>query len=129
MLRNSGVRIAESHVIDSALPRKSGSEVAQELGGRYLLRYLSRQQIGQYARGHGGIHWVTPTPYSSRDCMTWLNLPAPDKPRTHALLLDPERIPSIAGPRWIEGGLGIEYMLPDGFPAEALVFEWEWPIG
>jgi hypothetical protein len=92
------------------------------------LRYLGRREIGLYTRGNAGIHWVTPTPYSSRDCATWLNLPAPDKLRTHVLLLNPVHIPRIAGPRRIEGGLGIEYMLPNGFPAKALVFTWEWPL-
>jgi hypothetical protein len=128
MLRGSGVDIAQSYEDDSDLPLKNGTDVARELGGRYLLRYLSKSQIGRYTKGSTDRHWVTPTPYSSQDCITWLNLPAPHKRREYVLLLNPMHIPSIAGPRWIAGGFGIEYVLPQGFPANALVFRWEWPV-
>jgi hypothetical protein len=41
------------------------------------------------------------------------------------MLLKPEEIADISGPRWVRFGGGIEYYLPTGFPAVALAFPWE----
>jgi hypothetical protein len=84
-----------------------------------------REQLGSFTSGSRLETFVTPTPYSSAECTPFLDLPAPDRPRTHALFLDPRRIPVIAGPRWVRFGKGIEYVLPDGFEAQALVQGWE----
>jgi hypothetical protein len=67
------------------MPARSGSEVATELGGRYLLRYLTRA-------------------------------------------LDPNQIPEVRGPRRVRLGGGLEYVLPKGFPASALVLPWPIPV-
>jgi hypothetical protein len=40
-------------------------------------------------------------------------------------LLKPWEIKDILGPRWIALGKGIEYLLPDGFPKEAVALGWE----
>lgn len=128
MLTTSTVTIAESHGPDDNLPRKAGDQVEKEISGRYLLRYLTRREIGQYLRGNGNKHFVTPTAYSSSDCISWLALPAVNVRRTHVLLLKPSEIKEIWGPRRIKGGFGIEYLLPYGFPQQALAFAWELEI-
>ena len=44
------------------------------------------------------------------------------------MLLKPEEITEVWGPRWIRFGGGIEYYLPRGFPAAALAFQWEMEV-
>jgi hypothetical protein len=106
------------------VPVKSGGAVFEELGGRFLLRYLVPAQIADFRAGGEGVHWVTPTPYQPEETLSWLALPALREPRLHALVLDPRRIAVIRGPRWVRLGGGIEYILPHGFPGEALVLPW-----
>jgi hypothetical protein len=113
---------------DFQLQRRSGGDVARELGNRYLLRYLLAHQLGQFQNGSSRNHHVTPTPYSPEDTISWLALPRPTEPRTHVMLLDPARISVILGPRWVRLGKGIEYVLPDGFSQGAIVFRWELPV-
>jgi hypothetical protein len=111
--------------INSPPLQKTGRQVSDELGGRYLLRYLLPHQIGSHTTGSDRPHWVTPTPYAPEETVSWLALPAPAQPRTFVMLLDPSKIPDIWGPRWVKLGKGIEYYLPRGFPGSALVFAWE----
>jgi hypothetical protein len=117
--------IASSSTPDTALAVKTGAVVAEELSGRLLIRYLRRSEVGQYLYGNSARHFVTPTPYGSADCVTFLALPDPTVKRGHLLLLDPSKIEEISGPRWVEAGGGIEYLLPRGFPQAALAFRWE----
>lgn len=74
------------------LPRKTGQAVAEELGGRYLIRYLLPDQVGRYTDGSRDKHWVTPTPYSHEEAIRWLYLPKPTVPRPFAIMLDPNKI-------------------------------------
>jgi len=105
---------------------KTGRAVAKELGGRYLLRYLLPHQVGSYPAGSDDRQCVTPTPYAPRETVSWLALPAPRKTRPYVMLLDPSEITRrVWGPRWIRLGKGIEYILPDGFPRDAVVLGWE----
>jgi hypothetical protein len=120
--------IASRGTPDSQLQRRSGADVARELGNRYLLRYLLPHQLGQFQNGSSGKHCLTPTPYSPEETISWLALPQPTEPRTYVMLLDPARISVILGPRWVRLGKGIEYVLPDGFPQDAIVFRWEVPV-
>jgi hypothetical protein len=117
--------IASRDTPDSQLKRRSGADVATELGNRYLLRYLLAHQLGQFRNGSSRKHYVTPTPYSAEETISWLALPQPTEPRTYVMLLDPARISVILGPRWVRLGKGIEYVLPDGFPQDAIVLGWE----
>lgn len=110
---------------DEDLDRWTGVEVAQHLGDRLLLRYIVPAQIGAFTSGDPGSHYVTPTPYAPADAIIWLALPAPGIPREHALVLRPELIDLILGPRTVRWGGGIEYILPRGFPQAALHFPWE----
>jgi hypothetical protein len=124
MLRTNGVSIADASVAESALPLKPGPEVALELSGRFLLRYLRKAEVDFYSFGSLNRHFCTPTAYSAEECAAWLCLPDPTVRRTHVLLLDATKVSEIRGPRWVEGGRGIEYILPAGFPQAALVTRW-----
>lgn len=119
-----GVAIAPSSVPIDRL-RKSGRQVADELGGRHLLRYMLPHQVGHYTAGSSDPHWVTPTPYAPEETLSWLALPAPRDPRPYVMLLKPGEIAEVWGPRWVRFGGGIEYYLPRGFPPEAVAFSWE----
>jgi len=119
------VRIAADVTPDDSLPMRLGGDVAIELGGRYLLRYMLPRQVGKYALGSDDRHYVTPTPYSPEDTVSWLYLPKPSEKRPYVMLLDPAKIPYVQGPRWARLGKGIEYILPRGFPREAVVGGWE----
>jgi hypothetical protein len=120
-----GVTIAPRFTSEANLPSKAGREVADELGGRYLMRYLLPHQVGLFTKGHNGRHFVTPTPIGSSDLNSYLTLPAPRRRRPYLLALKPSEINSVLGPRWVSGGRGIEYVLPAGFPQSALVWAWE----
>lgn len=124
MLIKRGANIAASSTPDAMLAVKAGSAVAEELGGRYLIRYLRRSEVNQYLYGNAARHFVTPTPYAAADCVAYLALPDPTVKRGHLLLLDPSKIEEISGPRWVEAGRAIEYLLPRGFPQAALAFRW-----
>ena len=110
---------------DEDLPRWRGTEVAKHLGGRLLLRYLAPAQVGEFTGGSRKLHYVTPTPYTPTEAIGWLALPAPSVPREYALVLKPEAIDEILGPRVVRWGGGIEYLLPNGFRQSALHFGWE----
>ena len=121
-------RIAARSVPDGKLLERSGEDVAAELGGRYLLRYMMAHQVGQYADGSEDRHFATPTPYAPDDVTSWLYLPRPTGKRPFVMLLNPAKIPRILGPRWVRLGNGIEYILPAGFPKEAIVGGWEMEV-
>jgi hypothetical protein len=120
MLEGRGVEIASRVTPDVRLPRKSGNEVFAELGGRLLVRYLLREALPTATRGTTKATYVTPTPYSPTDAIELLMLPAEDRHREHAMLLDPRKISEILGPRWVQGGFGIEYILPRGYTPKAI---------
>ena len=121
MLLARGVIISPSNIPVEDLPIKTGEEVADELAGRPLIRYLCRQDVSRYLRGDRNPHYTTPTPYSPTDLISFLCLPDPQTARTHCLLLDPQNIEIILGPRLIQWGGGIEYILPHGFEQEDLI--------
>lgn len=103
---------------------KRGREVFEELGRRYLLKYIRPDQVGvftQLGSYTSGRHYTTPTPYSPEETIRCLALPFPAIPRTYVLVLDPRQIETVCGPRWVRWGIGIEYFLPDGFPLDAIV--------
>lgn len=129
MLSQQGVSILPAGTPDQSLPTNPGSIVASQLGKRYLLRYLMPSQLNLFALGNQSLlesfcrrpHYVTPTPFSPEETVSWLALPAPDQLRPYVLLLKPEKIDIIAGPRWVRMGGGIEYFLPKGFGLDAIV--------
>jgi hypothetical protein len=127
MLEQRGTVIVPGITPDASVPPKTGGEVFSELGGRFLLRYLlpgqgdTAEKLNQL---QGRTQWVTPTPYSPEETIAMLALPAPEQPRGYVLILDPRKISEVKGPRRILLGHGIEYILPQGFPKEALVLPW-----
>jgi hypothetical protein len=106
----------------TGLAQKTGSQVAHELGGRRLLRYVPGPHA-PYGSGSSDPHWATPTAYAPSETLTWLALPG-TAPREYVWLIDPAQVPDIWGPREVFGGHGVEYYLPDGFPASALALPW-----
>ena len=127
MLALRGARIYPAHAPLRSMPARTGAVVSEELGGRYLLRYLMRRQYRQFTTGSPNLNFVTPTPYSPTEAISWLALPTPTR-RDFVLFLDPSSIPVVRGPRRILLGGGIEYILPNGFPASALVVQWPVPV-
>lgn len=108
-------------------PVRSGEEVADELNGRMLLRYVLDDDVHEAGKGRWQSTFVTPTPYSVDDLPSYLALPIPDVPRRHVVFLDPGEIDQIIGPRRVVGGEGIEYLLPGGYRREA-VLEPGWAV-
>lgn len=102
-------------------PTRGGDEVAAELGPRKLLRYMLPEQVGRFSGGSDEETYATLTPYAPEETLAWLVLPAASRPRTHALILDPALIPAVQGPLRVAGGRGIQYILPRGFPAAAII--------
>jgi hypothetical protein len=41
------------------------------------------------------------------------------------MLIDPAAVAEVQGPHWVRGGDGIEYVLPKGFPSNAVLLGWE----
>lgn len=120
MLEGRGVEIASRITPDARLRVKSGTDVFAELGGRFFVRYLLKEALPSATQGTAKATYVTPTPYSPTDAVELLMLPAEDRSREHAMLLDPRNIEVIVGPRWVQGGFGIEYILPRGYRPEAI---------
>ena len=92
--------------------------------GRYLLRYVLPEQLQAFSDGSSRVHYVTCTPYSPEETIGQLALPRGAEPRSHVFLLRPSKLKKVSGPRWVRGGYGIEYLLPEGFGKDALVLPW-----
>jgi len=123
----------KTHIADAAtpwatLPDRKGLHVYWELGGRPLLRFLRQAQLGLFTRGSKAETFVTPTLYNATDVVSPLALPRPGERPSHVLVIDPSRVPTIKGPRRVNWGSGLEYILPDGFSPEALRIPWELEI-
>lgn len=116
-----GSKIADSLVPESKLAVKTGEEVFTELGGRMLLRYVEAHAVHEPSQGRPVKTFVTPTPYGAEDVSHHLDLPRPDRLRGYVIRLDPRRIRSIAGPQWIGLGMGVQYVLMYGYPADAVL--------
>jgi len=122
MLFGRAVNVFPPHTPIEAMPVRSGPAVSEELGGRYLLRYLLRDQYSLFNSGSALQHFTTPTPYSPAETVSCLALPNPAS-RDFVLFLGPAKIPAIRGPGRVRLGKGIEYILPNGFPKSALLLE------
>jgi hypothetical protein len=96
-------------------------DLEDQLGGRYLMRYLLASQLGTLTSGTTLEQFVTPTAYSPEETITWLTLPPSAGFREWVLLLDPASLTNVYGPRWVRLGGGIEYILASGFAANAVV--------
>jgi hypothetical protein len=111
-----------AHQIKPTRRRSAGRLNGHELGGRLLLRYVDVYAVHEPAQGRlGQPTWVTPTPFSPEEVDHYLDLPAPEKPRTHVVRLDPLQIAVIQGPQWVGLGMGIQYLLPEGYAVSAVL--------
>lgn len=117
MLDSKGIAPVGTPV--SSLPVRTGQEVAAELGGRPLLRYVPFDLVHESYR-HTQT-FVCPTPYSPDDMASFLALPNPALRREFVIVLDPVKIQRIVGPRWCDLGQGIEYVLTDGYDPDAIM--------
>ena len=116
----SGVISPRTSDVERLSDRK-GTEVAKELGSRYVVRYLGANRLTDFLNGTTEVQWVTPTAISPEDLAHWLALPDPHFSRRHAILLDLNFIDVVRGPAWVKLGEGIEYFLPNGFSKAAIV--------
>jgi hypothetical protein len=112
-------RIAPSGTRVEDLPVRPGTKVAGELGGRPLLRYVDYAAVHENQRTT--MTFVCPTPYAPADQVEYLALPRPDLVRDFVIMLDPAAITEIAGPKWCDLGQGIEYVLLNGYPPQAVL--------
>jgi hypothetical protein len=122
MLGRHGVVIAPPWTPDTTLT--PCADLAAQLGDRYLLKYVRRDDRTIYAAPSrtawfSGVHHVTPSVICRGDLVSALNLP-PLAPPRYALLLDPAKLEAL-GPRRIRGGRAVEYVLPNGFALDAIV--------
>ena len=127
MLALRPAHVYPSHTPCNSMPARGGSVIAAELGGRYLLRYLTRKQYRQFTSGTTSLQFVTPTPYSPTEAISWLALPTAAR-RDFALFLDPKHLSDVRGPRRVLLGGGLEYILASGFPTAAIVVGWPVPV-
>jgi hypothetical protein len=112
-------RIANGTTSLASLPPRRGTDVSIELGGRPFIRYVTVANSGENSRA--SETFVSPTSYSPEDASSWLALPSPLKLRKFAVLIDPAKVDWVKGPRWCSLGSGIEYILPDGYTAAAVL--------
>jgi hypothetical protein len=97
---------------------------ADQLGHRLLIKYVRADEGDKYNKLTGisyftGKHYLTPTPIACRDLMMVLALPPSKRPKW-ALLLRPDQLTDVRGPRRIRRGFGIEYVLENGFSSDAM---------
>jgi hypothetical protein len=106
----------------ASLPERTGADVYAELKGRPLLRYIPLEQVHEADSGRNLLEtFVTPTPAAVEDLTRYFAIPRPDLSRGYVIKLDPREIDVIKGPRWVNSGQGIEYILPNGFRPEAVM--------
>jgi hypothetical protein len=80
---------------DSAMPLRTGAAVSAEIGGRLLVRYMLRDQVGKFRNGTTDRTFVTPTPLAVRDVGSYLALPNVLQPRKWAMLFDPKLVDQV----------------------------------
>jgi hypothetical protein len=132
MLLRAGTTVYPETTPDRLMSMRTGMDVARELGGRLLLSYIRKDDVSRRVPGAdpnlGTRSWpifTTPTPYSAVEVVSALALPWPKSLRSHVILLDAAKISEIQGPRRVLCGYGLEYLLPNGFPSDALRVPWE----
>lgn len=99
MLRAKGVLSYPAGTPLTLMNPLSNVALATQLDGRYLLSYFS--QAPQTLTAWPNRTYVTPTPYSPEETVSWLALPNPSQPRGFVLLLNPAKLNNIYGPRWV----------------------------
>jgi hypothetical protein len=129
MLTRNAVHVFAASTPESSLPQCTN--LVDQLGGRYLLKYLRSGDVGRYSVGSGishfpGKHYLTPTVLCTETVVPTLNLPTYLPTPEYALILDPQKLVAH-GPRRIRGGGGaVEYLLLSGFDLDAII-DPKWP--
>jgi hypothetical protein len=103
-------------------PRR-GATVAREMRGRFLARYITAAQAVSMT-GPTPMNsevYATPTAYSPEEAPVWLITPGSVGTRPYVVLLDPAVLVWIIGAMLVGPAAGIQYVLPQGYPAEAIV--------
>jgi hypothetical protein len=120
MFERRGISVSSAITPDASLPAVVDHEA--HFAGRLLLRYLRKHDLPLVGTDEwrGRQHWVSPTPICTADLKQYLNLPSALPTPTHALLIDPARLPAVRGPRWVMFGFAVEYLIDD-IPVEAVV--------
>lgn len=115
-----GRRIAAPGTDDADLWPVQGVIAALELGNRFLIRYLTGSKLKSAPVGTTEPTFVSPTPFTPTEAAIWLALPGTEL-RNWYILLDARRLGLVSGPRYAQFGGGLEYLLPDGYPEDAVV--------
>ena len=112
------------HLIGAKRPNaRPGQSVARQLRGRLLVRYIT-EAAASSTSGPALVTtevYATPTAYSPEEAPIWLLTPGATLPRPYCVLLDPAAIDWIIGPLFVGPAAGIQYILPFGYPAEAVI--------
>jgi hypothetical protein len=58
MIERNGGSIAPATTLDRDLPPRPGMAIADEIGGRLLIRYMLRRQLGMFLKGSTDRHFV-----------------------------------------------------------------------
>lgn len=95
-----GGGIAAGFSDEHLLPSRTGQQLATELGGRLLVRYLREHELAEGQRGTSRAVWATPTPYGPRDAADLLALPRAWEPRACRIL---SAECALNGWRWLSG--------------------------
>jgi hypothetical protein len=112
----SAVIWPETADLDS-MPLRTGAEVADELGGRLLVRYVTDQHVPPSM----SAVWTTTSAICAVCSGPILHLPAQVTHRHWVFIIDPAKVDAIKGPRRCIMGQGVEYILPNGYEAKALL--------
>jgi len=128
MLLNRSVHIYPPYTPVGTMPPRSGSAVASELGGRYLLRYLLRTQYQHLTAATSQLRFVTHTnPVFAKGGGLVARTADADKTAFRTISRSKSHSRDT-GPRRVRLGGGLEYVLPKGFPTDALVLSWPVPV-
>lgn len=112
--------------LTTPIPIRTGPQIAAELAGRKLIRF-ALTQFDDYDKGgrDGKETWLTLTPACAQCSGVFFHLPRERVERHWAILVDPEKVGDIEGPRRCQMGYGFEYRLPHGYINAA----WVHPFG
>lgn len=121
MLWRNGAVLHDALARAEDMPDLTPAQLATQLGGRPLLRYLLAHQAEEARTGRAGVVYATPTPMDPLEVAPANATPAVDRTRPFVLLLDPLLLAGVRGPRRVRQGFGIEYILTRGFSPDAVV--------
>jgi hypothetical protein len=102
----------------TGMPTRTGTEIAAELAGRKLLRLTQDQHEGPRA---GVETWLTATTACPKCAGPVFHLPKQLAERSWAIPIEPAKVSEIQGPRRCIMGIGLEYYLPNGYEADAMI--------